>query len=149
MKEMILKNQENQPKEYSVCFLECVEELGKETIILSSEESESIYDELQDRFRFTQWGRIDWDNIEDKKTISDISEIVSIIQNKANLNSRVFVLWGYGEEPVIQTDLMNVVRNIDDVTVVGGDQWIYSSEHNYVVELFHNGEITLGFSKQP
>jgi hypothetical protein len=145
MKGMIQKNRENKPKVHSQFFLECVEALGTDSRILSDEESELAYDELQDKFNFSWWGRIAWDSVEDKAVVSDASEIIPTIEAKVKTCWPVFILWGYGDEPVIQTIIDNIVRGIDDVTAVGSDQWIYCREGGYVVEIFHDGVITIGF----
>jgi hypothetical protein len=147
MKEIIQKNRENKPKVHSQLFLECVEALTSDCRILSDEESELVYDELQDKFNFSWWGRIDWDSVDDKKIVSDASEIIPTLQAMAEISWPVFILWGYDDEPVIQTTIGNIVRSIDDVKAVGCDQWIYIREGGYVVELFHDDVITIGFAK--
>ncbi len=41
-------------------FDECIEALGDNSIILSEQETQLIFDKLEEVYPFTQWGRIDW-----------------------------------------------------------------------------------------
>jgi hypothetical protein len=147
MKEMIQMNRDNKPKVHSVLFMECIEALGSDIRILSNEESELVYYELQDKFKFFWWGRIDWDSVGDKTIVSDASQIIPKIQAIAEISWPVFILWGNDDGPVIQTTIENIVRSIEDVTAVGSDQWVYCRKGGYVVELFHDDIITIGFTR--
>ncbi|EMT54277.1 hypothetical protein I532_01685 [Brevibacillus borstelensis AK1] len=139
-----LKNQitrKNQPS-HSVLFQECLDALGEGTIVLSKEKGQEIYAALQSAYPFTNWGRIDWDQIgcfEEFDSIEDAVSYVCISLGKSSID--VFLLWGYGDDPVLQTDLSGIVSAFDDITAIGGDQWIFSPRHGFVIELFHDGII--------
>ncbi|MCT4596522.1 MAG: hypothetical protein N4A50_01410 [Vallitalea sp.] len=146
MEELILKNKMNRKKEYGELFDECIEALQKEVNILSDSESEEMYDNLQRDFPFIKWGRIDWEKVDKKFKVNDIEEINSYIQtNMKVIDDSVYVLWGYRDSPVIRTKLISAMGAIDDINVIGGDQWIYSPHDKYVIEFYHEGEIMIGY----
>jgi hypothetical protein len=107
-----LKNQitrKNQPT-YSVLFQECLVALGEGTIVLSKEKGQEIYAALQSAYPFTRWGRIDWDQIGCFEEFDSIEAAVSYVGTSLGKSSiDVFLLWGYGDDPVLQTDLSRIV----------------------------------------
>ena len=48
-------------------FEECINSLGKNTQILSLQDTEFYFDELVKKFPVTSWARIDWDKISKKE----------------------------------------------------------------------------------
>ncbi|WP_435868787.1 CDI toxin immunity protein [Bacillus mycoides] len=40
----------------------------------------------------------------------------------------------------------DILRNIDDVTAVGSDTYLFCP-NNFVIEFYHEGEIIIGFGK--
>ncbi|WP_019123899.1 hypothetical protein, partial [Brevibacillus massiliensis] len=144
-----LKNKfvrKNQP-DYSVLFQECLEALGEGTFVLSKEKGQDIYGAFQSAYPFTRWGRIDWDQIgcyHEFDTIEDTVSYICSCTEEARI--AVFILWGYGHDPVLQTELPRIVPAFDDITAVGGNQWIFSATHGFVIELFHDGDIRLCLS---
>jgi hypothetical protein len=145
MQELIAKNKKRQKEEEDLNFHESLENLRSNSQILLSSESEQIYDRLQDDFPFTWWGRIDWDNVEKKISVKECEIINNIQLNIEPKSNRVFILWGYGPYPVISTDIESAINNIEEINAIGHDQWIYCPLNKYVIEFYHNGEITIGW----
>ena len=77
------------------------------------------------------------------KSIIESSEL--LLRNGHSINDRVYVLWGYAHYPVIETTVECSINAIDDLTAIGTDQWLLHSTTRYVIEIFYNGEITIGF----
>ncbi|MEK4063789.1 MULTISPECIES: CDI toxin immunity protein [unclassified Paenibacillus] len=128
-------------------FEECIQALGDGTEIVTIQKTEELFNHLVSWFPVTSWGRINWDNISRRYEISKPQEVISIIKNELNgdFNSKVFLLWNYTDAPSIYTELSQVLNNIDDVTAVGSDTWIFCPSSGYVIEYFHEGQVMLGF----
>ncbi len=117
---------------------ECIEELG-EAVVFDDDKSFKLSDEFQDDFPFTQWGRINWDEFEQKKEIHDLNEVNDFFDSK-----ECYLMWDDGSLPVIKAPLNKVLSVIDDVTAVSFNTWILSDTNRCVVEFFHDGQITVG-----
>nr|WP_227495998.1 hypothetical protein [Bacillus mycoides] len=68
------------------------------------------------------------------------------ISHLTPLESKVYVLWSTGTVPVLYTNLNNALHNIDDVTAVGSDTYLFCP-NNFVIEFYHEGEIIIGLKK--
>ena len=119
---------------------ECLVALGKDVTKLSKEKTDEIFESMLQKFPMTSWGRIDWENVNHKK-ISSIDEIKKYIKTQED----VYILWDEASLPAIKTELNNVLSVIDSVKAVSFDTWIYSSNWEYVIELYHENEINIGW----
>jgi hypothetical protein len=136
-------------KVYMALFEECVTALGENIEILSITKTEEMFNKLVSFFPITSWGRINWESVDVFKEIPHRQDILSIIKKECGVhyNAAVFLLWNYTDAPSISADINQVLSNIDDVTAVGSDTWIFCPESGYVIEYFHEGQITIGFKK--
>ncbi|WP_010243289.1 CDI toxin immunity protein [Acetivibrio cellulolyticus] len=142
IQQLIEINRLKKVKPYSLLFEECLEVLKQDVVILSDSESSEIYRRLQSDFPFESWGRIAWSKVKNKVQFNEISDILSFFKSKIGItDSKVYILWGYGDDPVIQTNLKDAINSISHINAVGGDQWVYSPENKYVIEFYHEGEI--------
>ncbi|BCG60808.1 CDI toxin immunity protein [Paenibacillus sp. URB8-2] len=129
----------NKKKMSNSLFEECLVALGDEVAIYSQQKTEEIYQKFEEEYPFTTYGRIDWKNKQYQEiTIEDLNK------NLTDLEERCLIVWSHGEEPVIEAKLVEILKNIDDVTAVSPDVWIYK-ENDYVIELFHDGMIRKGY----
>lgn len=128
---------------YDTLFSECLEAISGEYELLCGEDSESIYEKMQTDYSFTKWGRIDFNNAQDKIKIPIIDNILEILDEHSNRNNYVYVLWGYGDYPVIKSHLEIILDAIENITAIGSDQWIYSPDGHFIIEIYHEGEILL------
>lgn len=145
MQELISKNKRKIEMEYSPNFISCIRALGTKVVVLTEDESEQIYSKMQQDFPFTRWGRIDWKNVKRKIIIRNLYDI-KIFKNIRN--NLVYILWGYGSDPVIRTDLQSAIDNIEYINDVGCDQWFYNLEDKYIIEFYHDDGITLGWAEK-
>ncbi|MBD2504564.1 CDI toxin immunity protein [Anabaena azotica] len=130
---------------------ECLEALGDNIVVLSMSETENVFSIFEDMFPITSWARIDWGKIHNKVNIVSSKELVSSLNsffNKEELESHPYILWNDASLPAIQAKLEQIVRVIDEVTSVSFDTWIFSPKLGYVIEFYHEGEITLGVISQ-
>lgn len=128
-------------------FEECIKVIGNENLeILSNELTEKYFDCLCELFPILPWGRIDWEKVSQKKKVEDLSEIIDWLQEMGINNKNVIVLWNYSYNPGIRTELERVLNVIDDVTAVGSDTFILCKDEGYVIEFFHDGEVTIGIT---
>ena len=146
MQELLQKNKESRKVEIEPLLKECVEVLQSNVEILSQVESEEMYYTLQKVFPFTSWGRIDWDNFKNKIRIANSQDIINILRKKyKTIDYEIVALWGYGNSPVIKTNLQNAIKHIEDINDIGSDQWLYCSSYKFVIEFYHNDSIVIGF----
>lgn len=142
IQQLIAINRFKKDKPYSLLFEECLEVLKQDVVILSDSESNEVYRCLQLDFPFESWGRIAWSKIKNKISFKETSDILPFFNSKIGIpNSKVYILWGYGDDPVIRTNLEDSINSISHINAIGGDQWVYSPENKYVIEFYHEGEI--------
>ncbi|WP_246317312.1 CDI toxin immunity protein [Paenibacillus agri] len=109
-----------------------------------------MFNKLVSFFPVTSWGRIDWGSVDNFMEISHEQDLLDAIKRECEVhyNNTVFLLWNYTDAPSICADLNQVLSNIDDVTAVGSETWIFCPESGYVIEYFHEGQVTVGFKKR-
>lgn len=132
-------------------FEECLEVLGKDANVLTEDDTTKIFTQFESCFPMVYiaesiWSRVDWSKISNKYTIdADIRKTLEILKsNNLDTNDNVLILWNEATLPVVETKLNNILENVDDVTAVGFDTWIYCPTSNYIIEFYHDGEIILG-----
>lgn len=128
---------------YDTLFSECLETISGEYELLWGEESESIYEKMQTDYLFTKLGRIDFNNVQNKTKISIIDDILATLDEFSYRNNYVYVLWGFGDYPVIKSHLEVILDSIENIIAIGSDQWIYSPDGHFIIEIYHEGEILL------
>lgn len=147
IQELVQKQKQNRPKSYGPLFLECMESLRPNVSILSDRDSEEIYSRMQTDFPFTFWGQVDWNVMSNKHTFQSIEETRSYLEKMMDLsNEWVYILWGYGDEPVLRARLDSIFSSIELIECIGSDQFLYHPQKAIIVELFHEGSITMGVS---
>lgn len=133
----------NRKKKTSVLFEECLVALGSDVIILSDQKSKEIYRSFEENFKITFYGRIEWDLYRKYEEMDE-----KIFKNRfVNEEERYYLLWSHGSDPVIEAKMSQIVRSLDDVTVVSPDVWIYV-ENKQVIEIFHDGIIRVISTKE-
>ncbi|AIQ14302.1 CDI toxin immunity protein [Paenibacillus durus] len=127
-----LKAQKNKT---SLFFDECIEALGEGTVIFSNEKTEEIYSAFQNEYQITFYGRIDWTKYEFEEI--DLKTLETLYLMKDEI---VYILWSHDFNPSIQVKINRILENINEVTAVSPDVWLYK-ENEYVIEIFHDGII--------
>lgn len=126
---------------------ECIEALGDNTKVLSMPETENIFSNFENTFPITTWARIDWEKINAKINLISSNDIIPSLHNyfsQKDLERHSYILWNDASLPAIEAKLEQIIKVIDDVTAVSFDTWIFSPQLGYVIEFYHEGEITLG-----
>jgi len=123
-------------------FEECVEALEDNTIVLSEEETKKVFKSMTTDFPITSWGRIDWQKVVNVVQVSSVSEVINHIDISKN---EVYVLWDEASLPSVKTDINKIINVIDDVTAVSFDTWIYCCSGRYIIEVYHENEINVGW----
>ena len=126
-------------------FDECLDSLLNRVHLLNDDESDILVKEFESSFKITTYGRVDWQNVTQKHFISDISDVLNL--DKVANYDEVFIIWDDASYPVIRVKLMDVLNSIEDVVSVSFDTWLYCADKKYVVEFYHEGQITFGFSE--
>ncbi|UKS29625.1 hypothetical protein LOZ80_12090 [Paenibacillus sp. HWE-109] len=149
LEQLLNKQKLKHKEEFGVLFEECVNALGEGTNIYSKEKSDEIYDYLGENYPFSPWSRIDWENVNYKMVVGNVNEIETILIKKYGelIEENVFILWSYGDFPVLQAQLHKAISAIDDLLAVSSDVY-FLSPSKYVIELYHDGEITIGFKRR-
>lgn len=127
-------------------FEECIEALGEHAKILENDAAKRILDKFDEKFPLTSWGRIDWNKIDGEKIMmSSIEDIIpSLTKAKRNSSDLIYVIGSDPQIPIIESTLDKVLESFDDVGAVSPNSWIYCPSGKWVVEVYHEGEITLG-----
>jgi hypothetical protein len=126
---------------------DCMKALGKDAVILHKEETNEIFNKLTQRFAFTRWGRIDWSQVKHFTTVNSALDIISVLTDKGKRrDNAIFILWDEAKLPAIKSNIQRVLSHIEEITIVSFDTWIFCPADNYVIEFYHEGNITIGFS---
>ncbi|NBI30728.1 CDI toxin immunity protein [Chengkuizengella marina] len=125
-------------------FEECILALGNNQKIVTEEETNQYFEQLVNMFSIVSWGRIEWETISKKYRLNHISEVLDYLKEHGIEERSIILLWNYSDAPAVKTNLTNIFNCIDDVTAVGSDTFVFCPTGKYVIEFFHEGEITLG-----
>lgn len=128
----------------SVLYEECLMALSDNVTAMGLNQSKIHADEFFEIFPLTSWGSVKWIEKEILFQSSDFQSFYSFLLDYDLLNEECFVLWGDPTLPIIITNLLLLVRNIDDVTAVSFDTFIFIKEKCIFIEIRHDGTITLG-----
>jgi len=146
LEQLLRRQKAKQNRSYGLLFEECLQALGDDVRIFSEEASETRREDLVKEYPFTRWGRIDWDQIQRKHEVRATQDISAILETlNIDHSLPLFIIWG-GDHPVLQAKLQNVLRSLDDVLAVDFDTFVYSPSQ-YVVEFYHEGEITVAINQ--
>ncbi|MDF2506085.1 hypothetical protein [Clostridium sp.] len=126
-------------------YEECLIALGNDIQIMSNDETKNIFGEMTKTFPITSWGRIDWDKVDRKIKINSIEAGINKLKEEKLIDEDVYILWDEVSLPAIKTKIENVVNAIYDITAVSFDTWIFSESSKYLIEFYHEDEITLTF----
>ncbi|WP_170880245.1 hypothetical protein [Paenibacillus odorifer] len=124
-------------------YSECIEALGPNTRIYSSEKSSEIVSLMEKMVNFTQWARIDWESIDQKRSLKKPEELKDI--EPILLRDNYFVVWNEFSLPIVETNLDNIIKNFNDVIAVGFDTWIVNLDQGIIIESHHEGDLTMGW----
>ncbi|WP_459209008.1 CDI toxin immunity protein [Bacillus mojavensis] len=72
--------------------------------------------------------------------------IYIIGKSQGIVDTTINLLWNPSDFPVVRTTLENAIEVLDNVLAVGSDTYMYS-DHGFVIEFFHDGEVTIGRSE--
>ncbi|MFC5704187.1 hypothetical protein ACFPVX_23105 [Cohnella faecalis] len=146
LEQLLQQQKSKQNISYGLLFEECIEALGEEVVIFSERTSERIRSELTTAYPFTSWGRIDWNNTTSRHDLRIAIDSIPVLKSKRlDTEAPIYIIWG-GNYPVLQTKLQKVLSALDDVLAVDFDTFAYCPS-NYVIEFYHEGEITLGIER--
>ncbi len=127
-------------------FKECIEALGKHARISEKNLSKEILDKFDKDFPLPSWGRIAWDKIKEKRIISSIEEIIpTLLHEQRNPSNLVYVIGSDPTIPIIESNLDKLLEYFDDVEAISPNSWFYCPLDGWVVEVYHDGSITIGF----
>lgn len=120
---------------------ECMEVLKNNIYILSEDEQKNMEEVFFDTIPFTNWGRVDWSVIKNKKNIKSIEKL-SEIKNDEEL----YIIWSDPDLPIIKSNANAIFSNLDDITAVSFDTWLFSIDRKLIIEFYHDGDIIIGLT---
>ncbi len=121
-----------------ILLKECIEILDTKKVFDFSE-SKVIFNNFERQIEFTFYGRVDWSKYEAKINIENNLDILTHVDR----NDSCYFLWNDMNLPVIESNINNLLNNIDDVLAVSFDTWVWIKTKNIIIEFFHDGIITL------
>lgn len=116
---------------------DCIESTGGK--VLPYDDGNKISEEVQSKIPFLN-GRVDFSRFKYKNRMNTISSINELI----NSSIEFYVMWDEANLPCLKIELKDIINSIDDITCVSFDTWVVSLDYNIIIELYHEGEITLG-----
>ena len=123
--------------ENNMLLQDCIESTGGK--VLPYDDGNKISEEVQSKIPFLN-GRVDFSRFKYKNRMNTISSINELI----NSSIEFYVMWDEANLPCLKIELKDIINSIDDITCVSFDTWVVSLDHNIIIELYHEGEITLG-----
>lgn len=134
------KNKEYQDRkkfENNILLKECITALASNASLIKNEEKEKIYNIFKERVPFLPWG-IDWKQFKIFQSIDTLEQI-----NKICISKDFYIIWNK-DFPIIKSDLSTIIENINDISAVEPDTWLFSLNYDEVIEIYHEGNITVG-----
>lgn len=98
---------------------------------------------MEKMVNFTQWARIDWESIDQKRSLKKPEELKDM--EPILLRDNYFVVWNEFSLPIVETNLDNIIKNFNDVIAVGFDTWIINLDKGIIIESHHEGDLTMGW----
>ncbi|AGF55473.1 hypothetical protein B0P06_000432 [Clostridium saccharoperbutylacetonicum] len=110
---------------------------------MSRKETKDIFGEMIGYFSMTSWGRIDLNKINRKIRADSIHEGINKLKEENLIDRDVYILWDEASLPAIKTEIESVINVIYDITAVSFDTWIFCPSKKYLIEFYHEHEITI------
>lgn len=123
----------------NVLLKECITALSSSAEILKKEDADKIYKTFQERIPFLPWG-IDWKQLNSVHVVDDIKKLGDVCRSQD-----FYIIWDV-ELPIIKSDLLSIIRCMDDISAVEPDTWLFSLDYNEVIEIYHEGKLTVGMA---
>ena len=125
---------------------ECIEALQPEVEVLPINQRNEHSRLMTKEYPISINGRIDWAKVGYKQKVNSCNEIISVLQKHFDsVNLDVLIIWDGAHLPVLKSNLSKILMYIDDVTAVGFDIWLFCPEQKYVIEFYHEDEITVAY----
>lgn len=123
--------------ENNILLKECITALASDAEILKKEDADKIYRVFNETIPFLPWG-IDWKQLKSVHIVDDVKKLKSVCRSEY-----FYIIWN-AELPIMKSDLFSIIRCIDDISAVEPDTWLLSLNCDEVIELYHEGKITVG-----
>lgn len=134
------ENQQKQMQkkiESNALLSECIIALGTGGKLLVQEEKNTVYQVFKEKVPFNSYG-VDWKQLKLFYRINQIEDIYGKSKGK-----EFYIIW-CNKLPIIKSDIVTIISNIDDVCAVEFDTWLFSVDYDEVIEFHHEGSITIG-----
>lgn len=134
------KNKEYQDRkkiEDNILLKECITALASNASVIKNEEMKNIYNVFKEKVPFLPWG-IDWKQFNVFQSIDVLEQAKEICRSKD-----FYIIWNQ-DLPIIKSNLSTIIKYIDDISAVEPDTWLFSLNYNEVIEIYHEGKITVG-----
>lgn len=126
-------------------FEECMEALGIHAKTTPNPLADKILSDFDAHFPLNGFGRIDWKKISKKIPVKSLRNTFEIITKEfGDTLGDVFIIGSDPTIPIITTKFDKIFEHIDDVEAMSPNTWLYCPAKGWIIELYHDGEITLG-----
>jgi hypothetical protein len=123
----------------------CLEALNEQ--LLPEKESHILSNVFKHIVPITEWGKVDWDKIDDKFFIGyDPHLIIPTLEKLLNKQvvQKAYIEWNIYSIPVIKADLEDIIFSFKTIIKVSEEKFIFNPTQGYIVEIRFGGEITVG-----
>jgi len=131
--------------ENNIVLKECIEALQVD--LLPEHESDKMAEIFVKWVPMTRWGKVDWKKINKKIEIGyDVQLLIPMLAKliKHKFSTSVYIEWSSTDNPIIKTDLKDIISNFDKVICVDFEKFIFNLSEGYIIEVLPSGLITAG-----
>ncbi|WP_145929193.1 hypothetical protein [Chromobacterium vaccinii] len=122
----------------SVLFAECLQALGCDAKVVSANDAEVIFSDIEKNFRFSVSGSL---QIGDG-CLSRRGEVRNLLDQFNKESGRLYIFWDDTAVPILEIPascISKVISCIDDILAVGFKTYIYQYEAVAIVEASSSG----------
>lgn len=123
--------------ENNLLLKECITALASDAELLKKEDADKIYKIFNETIPFLPWG-IDWNQLNSVHVVDDVKKLKDVCRSED-----FYIIWNV-ELPIIKSNLLSIIKCMDDISAVEPDTWLFSLSYEEVVEIYHEGKITVG-----
>jgi hypothetical protein len=112
---------------------ECLKNLCQYKV-LDEIDTQKEFDLFEESIPITWWARVDWDNIENKVNIFDLTELKQeLIKRGVYPKEKIVILWDEASLPAIETNLNHLFNAIEYVLNFSFDTWIFCYDKGFII----------------
>jgi len=123
---------------------ECLDALNGNYELLPKKEDQQLSEIIEKLFPTMLMGNIDWEKVIHKKKIIKVQDMLDVF----NESELVIIFWDNGGDRALITTLKSFINALNEVTIVSFDTYVFFPQYKCLIEFYHDGTITMGYSNE-